>query len=80
MIRKLRGRFGFEVERVDISAAGNERWYGLYCNDIPVVHIDGKEAFRHRVSERALRELLERDSTGADKSNGAEAGANSDRD
>ena len=60
VVRKLCGRFDVEIERVDITEAGQERWFGLYCNDIPVVHVNGREVFRHRVSERRLREVLER--------------------
>ncbi len=59
VVDKLRRRIDFDLKRVDITASGNEKWYALYCNDIPVIHVNGKEAFKHRVSERALRELLE---------------------
>lgn len=60
VIQKLRQRIDFRVQRVDITEAGNGRWYALYCNEIPVVHLNGEEVFRNRVSERKLRELLER--------------------
>jgi hypothetical protein len=46
------------LERVDISAPGNERWFDAYRHDIPVVHLNGEEIFRHHVDERRLRELL----------------------
>ena len=60
VIQKLRLRIDFAVERVDITETGNGQWYALYCNEIPVVHLNGEEVFRNRVSERKLRELLER--------------------
>ena len=59
VINKLRRRIDFELEWMDITEPGNSRWYALYCQDIPVVHLNGEEVFRHRVSERALRKLLE---------------------
>ncbi len=59
VINKLRQRIDFEIERVDITEPQNTKWYALYCNDIPVVHLNGKEVCRHRVSERTLRRLLE---------------------
>ncbi|MEE9295289.1 MAG: glutaredoxin family protein [Phycisphaerae bacterium] len=59
VINKLRQRIDFEIERVDITEPQNTRWYALYCNDIPVVHLNGEEVCRHRVSERTLRRLLE---------------------
>jgi len=61
VVQKLRSRVPFDLQRVDITEPCNERWYALYVNDIPVVHIDGREVFKHRVSERALRERLEDD-------------------
>ena len=59
VIEKVRRTAPFELEMVDISAPGQEKWFEAYKNDIPVVHLDGKEVFRHRVDERALRLLLE---------------------
>ena len=59
VVNRLRQRFDFELERIDITEPANARFYALYYNDIPVVHLNGTEVFRHRVSERALRRLLE---------------------
>ena len=59
VVEKVARRFGVTVERVDISAPGAEAWFKQYRHDIPVVHLDGVEIFRHRVSERALREIVE---------------------
>jgi len=58
VIQRVRSRSAFELEIVDISAAGNERWQEAYKHDIPVVHIDGEEVFRHRVDERRFAALL----------------------
>ncbi len=47
-----------ELEVIDIDAAGQDRWRELYTNDIPVVHINGREHARHRLDERAFRAAL----------------------
>lgn len=58
VVNRVARRFDVLVERVDIDAVGNEHWRDAYTNDIPVVHLDGREVFRHRVDEGALRLLL----------------------
>ncbi len=58
VVERVRAELPFELESVDITAPGNERWYENYKNDIPVVHLNGEEIFRHRVDERKLRALL----------------------
>ncbi len=58
VIERVRAQIPFEVEQVDISAPGNEAWFAAYQHDIPVVHLNGQEIFRHRVDERHLRRLL----------------------
>ena len=59
VIRKVRRRVAFDLELVDITAAGQEAWLEAYRNDIPVVHLNGREIFRHRIDEARLRRLLE---------------------
>jgi hypothetical protein len=46
----------FELEVRDI--ASDPAWYAAYRHDIPVVTIDGVEAFRHRVTADGLRAAL----------------------
>ncbi|HHE07872.1 MAG TPA: glutaredoxin family protein [Chlorobaculum parvum] len=57
VLEEARRRTPFKIEKVDISgnAALTER-YGL---DIPVVLVDGRPAFRHRIDAERLAELLE---------------------
>ena len=54
----VRARIDFTYEEVDITQA--PEWFQEYKWDIPVVHIDGEFAFKHRLDaaelERALRE------------------------
>ena len=63
VIEKVRRQLGFELESVDISAPGQEAWFEAYKHDIPVVHLNGTEIFRHRVDEAKLRALLAESST-----------------
>lgn len=58
VVERVRRQIPFDVETIDIRAAGQEKWFALYKDHIPVVHLDGEEIFRHRVDERALRDRL----------------------
>ena len=58
-LNRVRHRCPFELELVDITAPGQQAWLAAYQNDIPVVHLNGKEIFRHRIDGKRLRELLE---------------------
>ncbi len=63
MLQRVRSQIPFELESIDICAPGQEKWLDAYRYDIPVVHLNGREIFRHRVNERQLRELLEHEAT-----------------
>lgn len=58
VVERVRAKYSFELEMIDISAPGQERWFETYGDDIPVVHLNGREIFRHRVDERKFREIL----------------------
>lgn len=58
VVERVRRQIPFDVETIDVTAAGQEKWFALYKDHIPVVHLDGEEIFRHRVDERALRDRL----------------------
>jgi len=60
VVERVRNDFPFETEIVDITSSGQEKWFKLYKDHIPVVHLDGVEIFRHRVNERLLRERVMR--------------------
>lgn len=59
VVERVRRRQPFDLEIVDISASGNEKWLSAYGDHIPVIHLDGMEVFRHGVSERRLQALLQ---------------------
>ena len=58
VLDEVRQRMPFEIEQVDISCDAElmER-YGF---EIPVILIDGREAFRHRIDAERLVSMLER--------------------
>jgi len=58
VVERVRRATPFDLELVDITAKGQERWFTAYRNDIPVVHLNEREVFRHQVDERHLRHLL----------------------
>lgn len=46
---------------VDITQKENKKWFFQYQFDIPVVHLDGIEIARHRLSKHDLANVLKRD-------------------
>lgn len=54
----LRSRFSgrYQLQEVDITAAGNERLFKLYKYEIPVLFLEGQFLCKHRLDS----ELLER--------------------
>lgn len=59
VLQRVRSQVPFELESIDICAPGQEPWFEAYRDDIPVVHLNGREIFRHRINERQLRLQLE---------------------
>ena len=55
--RAIAGRHDIQIEEVDIS--GNEDLLNRYGLEIPVLLIDGTKAAKYRISEGALRRMLE---------------------
>jgi glutaredoxin len=62
VIEKFRGKFAMELRTINVETSADlETRYGM---DIPVVFMNGQEAFRHRVNpdelERKLKTLWNR--------------------
>jgi glutaredoxin len=55
-LERVRNRVPFELEAVDIST--DPRLGERYGTRIPVVFVDGREAFEYEVDERELERLL----------------------
>ena len=49
-------RLNIHVREVDID--DDDELYARFTNDVPVIYIGGREAFRHRVDPRALAEAV----------------------
>ena len=52
----MRREVAFEFREIDIGWSGE--LYEEHKHDIPVVEIDGKRAFKHRVDPAVLKERL----------------------
>jgi glutaredoxin len=56
VILAVRREVAFEFREVDIGRSGE--LFEDHKHDIPVIEIDGKRAFKHRVDPAALKERL----------------------
>jgi glutaredoxin len=56
VILAARRQIDFEFREVDIGL--DAELFDLYKFDIPVVEIDGRQAFKHRLDPEALKEEL----------------------
>jgi len=63
VIERVRAKCPFLLERIDISAEHHRKWLAAYRDDIPVVHLNGTEIFRHHVDEQRLRQFLKENAT-----------------
>ena len=53
----------FDLELVEINIEEDEASFHKYRYDIPVVMINGRKAFKHRVDEDKLRKRLLKETT-----------------
>lgn len=56
VLERARGKAEFELEQIDIDTDPELR--RLYNDEVPVIAIDGKKAFKYRVSEQELLHKL----------------------
>lgn len=52
VLERARRRAKFRLEVVDVD--GDEEWRRRYGEEVPVIVIDGKEAFKHTLEEEAF--------------------------
>jgi glutaredoxin len=57
VIQRVRSDIPFVFKEVDVEA--DQGVYEMFKNRIPVIFIDGKEAFVYKVTERSLKQALE---------------------
>jgi hypothetical protein len=59
MLAAAREKASFEIEEVDIDQ--HPEWLALYHEEVPVIAIDGRKAFKYRVDlQEFLRKLAAR--------------------
>ena len=46
------------LEKVDITAEGNEQWWKSYKYEIPVFHFQGKFLMKHRADYDLLQKYI----------------------
>ncbi len=56
MLYRLREEFLFELQEIDIELS--EDLFAEFKEKIPVVFIDGKQAFIYKINEKRLRRIL----------------------
>lgn len=59
VVRKVAGEFPLEVKELDVDSATDLQ--EKYGNEVPVLFIDGRKAFKYRVTERELKKRLKRE-------------------
>ncbi len=57
VLESARGRAGFELEEFDIDA--DPALFRLYNDEVPVIAINGRKAFKYKVTETDLLKKLE---------------------
>lgn len=50
---------GVDVRITEVDIDRDEHLRGKFTNDVPVIFVDGREAFRHRVNPAAFRAFIE---------------------
>lgn len=63
VIREVAIRFPITLEESDIDARAELK--ALYGEEVPILFINGRKAFKYRVTARELRKRLQRESRGA---------------
>jgi glutaredoxin-like protein DUF836 len=56
ILTRVRTAFPFELKKIDIME--NKDLYDQFRNEIPVVYVNSKKAFKYRVDESKLIRLL----------------------
>lgn len=58
ILRQLAGEIAFEVEEIDVDGSADFR--EKFGEEVPVLFIDGRKAFKYRVTAGELRKQLRR--------------------
>lgn len=63
VVKQVAGRLPLEMEEIDVDSAPDLQ--EKYGNEVPVLFIDGRKAFKYRVTEAELRKRLRREAVGS---------------
>jgi len=63
VLQSAQQKVAFELTEVDIIDPQNREYHDKYLFDVPVIHLDGKEIFRHRVNEAELLSVLRKETS-----------------
>ena len=58
VIRKVAGEISFEMKEIDVDSAPDIQ--EKYGTEVPVLFINGRKAFKYRVTERELKKRLQK--------------------
>ena len=64
-IRAAESLYRLDLDVLEVDIDTDEELRARYNNDVPVIHVDGREAFRHRVEPRELAEVIRGKATAA---------------
>ncbi|KAJ8327092.1 hypothetical protein O5D80_004510 [Batrachochytrium dendrobatidis] len=56
-ILAVQSKVPFDFCEIDIDKRENKNWLRKYMFDVPVVHVNGQEAFKHRLEDRDVLAL-----------------------
>ncbi len=59
VVRQVAGRLPLEMEEIDVDSAPDLQ--EKYGNEVPVLFINGRKAFKYRVTEGELKNRLKRE-------------------
>lgn len=62
VLRKVARKFSLEVKEIDVDSAPELQ--EQYDREVPVLFIDGRKAFKYRVTEAELKKRLGRENPG----------------
>jgi len=59
VVRKVGGELPLETEEIDVDSAPDLQ--EKYGNEVPLLFINGRKAFKHRATEEALKKRLRKE-------------------
>jgi glutaredoxin len=59
VVKQVAGRLPLEMEEIDVDSAPDLQ--EKYGNEVPVLFINGRKAFKYRVTEGALKKRLRKE-------------------